>query len=76
MLGSVCLFLQAQEENIDFTELAERVEYGNYVKRSEHGVLDRDILNVAPDRTETPCVVTRVQSYIIIQETHVSPCVG
>ena len=28
--GCVWLFLQAQEGNIYFTELAERVEYGNY----------------------------------------------
>ena len=28
--GCVWLFLQAQKENIYFTELAERVEYGNY----------------------------------------------
>ena len=30
-LGLFSLFLQAQEGNIYFTELAERVEYGNYV---------------------------------------------
>ena len=29
--GCVWLFLQAQEGNVCFTELAERVEYGNYV---------------------------------------------
>ena len=28
--GCVWLFLQVQEGNIYFTELAERVEYGNY----------------------------------------------
>ena len=28
--GCFWLFLQAQEENSYFTELAERVEYGNY----------------------------------------------
>ena len=30
MLVCVWLCLQAQEGNINFTELAERVEYGNY----------------------------------------------
>ena len=30
MVGCVWLFLQAQEGNIYFTELAERVEYFNY----------------------------------------------
>ena len=30
-LGLSLLFLQAQEGNIYFAELAERVEYGNYV---------------------------------------------
>ena len=31
MGGNVWLCLQAQEGNMYFTELAERVEYGNYV---------------------------------------------
>ena len=35
MLGCVWLCLQAQEGNIYFTELAERVEYGNYGPGSE-----------------------------------------
>ena len=39
--GCVWLFLQAQEGNTYFTELAERVEYGNYVICSWHFCKDR-----------------------------------
>ena len=35
-LGLFCLLLQAQEGNIYFTELAERVEYGNDVTACPH----------------------------------------
>ena len=34
--GCFWLFLQAQEGNVCFTELAERVEYGNYDNKTKH----------------------------------------
>ena len=40
ILGCVWLCLQAQEGNIYFTELAERVEYGKYVFDSSSLVLE------------------------------------
>ena len=39
MLGCVWLCLQAQEGNIHFTELAERVEYGNYDNNNIIGII-------------------------------------
>ena len=43
--GCVWLFLQAQEGHIYFTELAERVEYGNYVTGISHSICTTVLLN-------------------------------
>ena len=68
--GCVWLCLQAQEGNIYFTELAERVEYGNYAgPRAEDGVLPGVDLLV-----ERGAAVTLASAALRVAVLHIVTC--